>query len=285
MEPGPLPNFLIIGAAKCGTTSLAAYLAAHPHVGMAKPKELNFFSLHWDKGVDFYRQCFEGVRGHIVGEASPSYTRYPLITGVPERIVSVIPDVRLIYLIRNPVERIRSDYRHRLYLGSERAPTLLEAIAQDPRYMALSRYANQIDQYLEWFSRDQLLIVEAERLKTARVGVVQQILRFLGADPEILPDNMDLEFNRADEKSRTPPVLDPLRSLWRRSSFISRHLPSSWRRQIRTRLGRSIPDDTVYLSPDDEMRIWEELTPDLRRLREILGAPSSLWGPDVDDTL
>ena len=100
-----LPNVLVVGAAKCGTTSLHEYLDRHPEIAMAREKELDFFveQKNWSRGVDWYERQFAAAP--VRGESSPSYTAYPRYRGVPERIRRIVPDAKLVYLVRDPVER------------------------------------------------------------------------------------------------------------------------------------------------------------------------------------
>ena len=244
---------------------------------MARPKELNFFSFHWDRGIDSYQQRFSGMEASIRGEASPSYTRAPLIENVPERIASLIPDVRLVYLIRHPVDRIRSEYLHRLHHGKERAATLAEAISTNPRYLIVSKYGYQIDRYLGYFAPSQLLVITTERLMSERQQAIQEVLAFLGADGSLLPPNLDQELNRGDEKQRIPRALDPLRTIWRSARPITGRIPSKWRHRLRSQLGGRIDPDAMKLSQEQEDRIWTELKPDFTRLREIVGPEMDLW--------
>jgi len=106
-----LPNLLVIGAAKCGTTALHRYLGLHPDIFMSKSKELGFFcsSENWDERLRWYESQFGAAR--VRGESSPSYTNCPRNKGVPERMASLVPDARLIYLVRDPVDRVISQYR------------------------------------------------------------------------------------------------------------------------------------------------------------------------------
>src|SRR2546421_11902695 len=106
-----LPNLLIIGARKGGTTSLHKYLALHPQIFMSKQKELSFFDerIRWQLGLEWYKSNFDASY-LINGEASPQYARYPRTLGVPEKIKSVLGSPKLIYAIRDPVDRILSDY-------------------------------------------------------------------------------------------------------------------------------------------------------------------------------
>ena len=106
-----LPNLIIIGGLKCGTTSIHHYLGLHPEIHMSKPKELNFFveELNWDLGLDWYRGRFDD-RFAVRGESSPHYTNLPYFEGVPERIHEHIPDAKLIYMVRDPISRILSHW-------------------------------------------------------------------------------------------------------------------------------------------------------------------------------
>ncbi len=120
---GALPTFVIIGAQKCGTTALHSYLARHPEISMSRPKELDFFvaEKNWDRGLDWYRQRWNGPDKPIRGESSPNYTAYPNFDGVPERMVELLPDIKLIFMVRDPVDRVRSSYIHAV-LERGRAP-------------------------------------------------------------------------------------------------------------------------------------------------------------------
>ena len=123
-----LPSFLVIGAMKAGTTSLYHYLHAHPQVFMPSIKELDFFVAggNWGRGLHWYQKQFAGAGpGAVaVGEASTMYTKYPSVDGVPERIAAHLPEVRLVYVVRDPIDRIRSHYRHRVAVGTgDRVPS------------------------------------------------------------------------------------------------------------------------------------------------------------------
>ena len=220
-----LPTFLVIGAMKAGTTSLYHYLAAHPDVYMAPVKELDFFveAANWDRGTDWYRKQFDDARGATaIGEASTAYTKYPVVPGVPERIAGVIPDCRLIYVLRDPIDRIRSHYQHRVAIGTERAP-LEEAVIEDPVYLACSRYAAQIERYLERFPREQLLLITSEHLRSDRAETMRRVFRFVGVDEGIVPTTMDQEYYRTEGRARFPPIVGKLRHT------LKEHVPAAKR--------------------------------------------------------
>ncbi|OKH37067.1 sulfotransferase [[Phormidium ambiguum] IAM M-71] len=194
------PDFIIIGAQKCGTTSLYQYLIQHPQIVPASQKEVHFFDLNFAKGVDWYRQQFQTVsEGLITGEASPYYIFHPLVA---QRIYELFPQVKLIALLRNPVERAISHYYHEVRLGFEKL-SLEDAIAQESarlkgetakmladanyysynhqHYTYLSRgiYAEQLKHWMQFFPKEQLLVLPSEELYNQPNMILNQVLEFL----------------------------------------------------------------------------------------------------------
>jgi len=199
-----LPNFLIVGAQKAGTTSLYEYLRGHPQVFMPAPKELNFFveTFAWHRGLDWYASHFEEAGDAIaVGEASPTYSMYPSLPGVPERIASVLPDVRLIYVIRNPIERMRSAYVNALATGAEVRP-MREALVCDARYLCASSYALQIEHYHRFIDPSRMLILVSEDLRNDREATLRRVFEFLGIKPDWRPPNVAAEYHPMNGKRR-----------------------------------------------------------------------------------
>ena len=205
----PLPDFLVIGAQKAGTTALYAYLRWHPGVTGPSWKEVSFFDRHWWRGVAWYRGQFPlRARGRLAGEASPSYLFHPL---APERGRAVVPEAKLVVLVRNPVDRAYSHYQHEVALGreplafedalaaeDERTRGEVERIVADPRafshawwdhtYVARGRYAEQLERWLAVFDREQLLVVRSEDLGGRPAETYAEVLSFLGAAPHSLPE-------------------------------------------------------------------------------------------------
>ena len=202
-----LPDFLVIGAQKAGTTALYAYLRWHPSIAGPFWKEVSFFDRHWARGEAWYRGQFPlRSSGKIVGEASPSYVFHPL---APQRVEEVVPEARLIVLVRNPVDRALSQYNHEVALGREPLPfeEALDAeeerlrgeqerMAADPRYFsrewwshtykARGRYAEQLERWLAVFPCEQLLILPSDDLGSDPARAHAQVLEFLGASPQRL---------------------------------------------------------------------------------------------------
>jgi len=155
-----LPNFLIIGSEKAGTTSIASTLNRQNSIFIPKIKEIHYFSHHWEKGLDWYKKYFPKNNNLILGEASPSYSDYPLINKVPKRIYETIPHVRLLYVVRNPIDRLISQYRHCLYRNwIPKHFTLEEAIENSPQLIDSGKYYFQIQQYLKYFSNKQIKVL------------------------------------------------------------------------------------------------------------------------------
>jgi hypothetical protein len=204
----PLPNFLIIGAQKAGTTALYAYLRRHPQITGPSWKEVSFFDRHYARGEAWYRGNFPNAlraRG-LVGEASPSYLFHPL---APERVAAMVPEAKLVALVRNPVDRAFSHYQHEVALGreplsfedaleaeDERLRGEEERMRADPvyfsrpwwdyTYRARGRYAEQLERWFAVFPREQLLIVPNEDLDAEPERTHARVLEFAGAAPHRL---------------------------------------------------------------------------------------------------
>ena len=167
---------------KAGTSSLHYYVDAHPDIAMTRAKELNFFSLDriWAKGTHWYGKQFD-PRSRVRGESSPSYSKYPHVPSVPERMATIVPDAKLIYLVRDPIDRAVSHYVHVSESGRDDR-TLNEALSQLERnpYLDCSSYAMQLDRYLGHFPRSRILVVQSEALRTRREETLRSIFRFLG---------------------------------------------------------------------------------------------------------
>jgi hypothetical protein len=273
-----LPNLLVIGAMKAGTTALHDYLGGHPEIFMSRRKELKFFShdLNWRQGVGWYRSHFEEASGHVrVGESSPYYTRATQFPGVPERIASVLPDVRLIYLVRHPIERIRSAYLHRVSKGKE-SRSFEEAVDRDEPYLNDSRYAWQLDHYLKHFDRAQMLIVESERLRDERADTLARILRFLEVDPDpelcgSLPD-----IHVTSEKREFHPFVS---GLARVGQPVKSYLPNRWKKRLAQAGARPLAIKRAAISPDLDRHLRSRLRADVCRLREEYFGPAFHgWG-------
>jgi hypothetical protein len=274
-----LPNFLVVGAMKSGTDSLWQYLRRHPQVFMSDLKEPEFFvtELNWSRGVRWYEQQFVGADGAVaVGEASTSYSKYPLYRDVPSRIADTIPDVRLIYLIRQPIERIRSQYLHQRLLREERRP-IERAVLEDSSYVDFSRYAMQIDRYLECFDRSHLLVVRSEDLRSDRDRTLRRIVAFLGLDGVPSMEVVTEEFHRTVDKRVLRDGLDWLHHLpgYER---VARRIPRPIKTATYRLRTRGVDTTGSEIDPVLRSRLEALLRDDVVRLPALLGAGFDAWG-------
>jgi hypothetical protein len=205
MTPAATPNLFIVGAMKCGTTSLHNYLDEHPSISMSSVKEPDIFlEPNWRDELSRYDALLDAA-APVRGESSTSYAKYPLFAGVPARIAAVAPRAKLVYVVRDPLSRCVSHWVHNVAQGREQR-TLAEAVRDfdDPEnsYVWSGRYATQLERFLEHFPIDQLLVVDQGRLLKDRLSTVRQVFRFLGVDDRFSSAAFGAEFNRGDRPRR-----------------------------------------------------------------------------------
>lgn len=201
------PNYIIIGTMKGGTTSLYSYLCMRPDVHPATAKEIHYFDNHYHQGTSWYKTHFpmkkEMLPGQITGESSPYYLAHPC---VPERIYRLLPEVKLIVLLRNPVERAYSHYQHNRRLNrepltfdkaleseDERIAGEEKKMSDNPKYCSYNHpvfsykrrglYAEQLKRWLQYFPREQLLIIKSEDFFDNPKLITDQVCEFLGLKP------------------------------------------------------------------------------------------------------
>jgi hypothetical protein len=199
---GALPNLIVIGGLKCGTTSLHHYLNLHPEIAMTRPKELNFFvaELNWDLGPEWYASHFDR-KAPIRGETSPHYTNLPRFAGVAERMRELLgAEARVVYMVRDPIERMLSHYLHNVGGGYESRPIELALTDPGSAYVARSRYAMQLEPYLAAFDRTNVLIVDNQDLAGEREATMRSVFRFCGVDDRFSSEQFDREWETGSGK-------------------------------------------------------------------------------------
>lgn len=278
MPEGALPNFIIIGAMKCATSSLYRYLDHHPSISMSRRKELNFFSKpsEWAKGVDWYRSWFD-PSAPMRGEACPGYTNDPVWAGVAERMYGLVPDARLIYLVRDPLDRLKSHYRH-LAASRMEPPDLVATLESgDHSLLWRSLYAHQLEQYLPFYSLDRILVVQQETLLDQREAELERVFRFLGVDSEFRSVRFHYRHHRSTRKRRLNKAGVALSKLPGLRSFPD--LPGPLRVAIEEFVYRpfSEPVPAPELSASLEERLLERFHEDTQRLRALTGMAFEGW--------
>jgi hypothetical protein len=276
-----LPNLIVIGGAKCGTTSLHHYLGLHPDIYMSQPKELEFFieESGWRKGVAWYETKFPSGKEAIRGEATPIYTRYPVFRGVPARMYSVIPDAKLIYVVRDPMERMIShlidDFSSFANTYQDLHSTLFPFDTSP--FVTSSLQCLQLEQYLPYYPLSRILIVTADELAGQRSETLVKIFRFLGVDETFTSRDFRLTLNPRSVKRR------PTRGY----KLIKQFLALGPGRLIPYRLGLPVrhwlmrvsapPLRTPAIDPTLEASLLDMFHADVERLRRLTGMKLQGW--------
>lgn len=273
-----LPNLVVIGAKKAATTSLYHYLASHPDIWMSPEKELDFFvaERNWPRGIGWYRSHFNAAAA-VRGEASPYYTALPAHRGVAERMAGLMPDARLVYLVRDPIERLMSHYNMAIATGRDHR-SLVEAVADLERsvYVAQGRYWMQLGPYLHHFAPERLLVVDQHALGQDRAGQLRRIFEFLGVDPGFSsPGFGEMHFPAMTRRRRKPvakTILALDRTLGQARSYNARRRVPSWMRAMLT-----VPLEPPVLEPELRARLEEVYAPDAASLRKFSGLRLESW--------
>lgn len=295
-----MPNFLVIGAGKSGTTALHRYLKEHPEIYMSHPKELRFFPFENQRPVfrgpmpddgnastiittiEDYRACFAaGADYPARGESSPLYLYYPRSA---ERIRHHIPDAKLIAILRHPADRAYSQFLAKKRDGHELLSFGEALDAEEQRiadgwshywyYRPKGFYAAQLKRYFDLFPREQLKIYLYEDYLADPVGLVQDLFRFLNVDDTFVPD-MSVRHNESRiPRSRALQVF--LTEPGRIKNLFKPLAPAGWSRRIGDRLRRQNLAKPPF---PKEMRrqLTEDYREDIIRLQDMLQRDLSHW--------
>jgi Sulfotransferase domain len=283
---GRLPSFLILGAGRCGTTTLCAVLARHPCIFLATPKEPTFFCRPFNRIADplTYVELFDAApTGAAIGEASHAYLTHP---EVPRALKAFLPDVRMIVILRNPADRAFSLYKLMRARGFERISSFERALAREERrfrstwfakhcsdyfwnfmYYRSGLFGEQIERYFRHFERTQFFILTLAQLQADGPSVVREIHEFLGVEPMDI-DGVPRENQIAAPDRRSDAHV--LSRIWGVTPDRSAILPALRRERLRL-----IDGWHRNLTEDIERHVREELMgrydTDLRKLRTLTG--------------
>lgn len=273
-----LPTFLIIGAQKAATTTLHQLLRQHPEVFLPELKETNYLIEQGNlaRGREWYESLFDpaGDRPHR-GEASPGYTMFPHFRGAPERAATLMPTARLIYVIRHPVERMRSAWAQQTGEGLEDRD-LVDALLGDSHHIQLSSYGLQTAQWLAHFPREQLLVLRQEDLRDHPGTVIDQVLQHLGLPTGWRPADLGRAWNVTEDKRLQRRTLRTVAGMARRSGheLAARRLGPTG---PLGRLARPFRPDDLLLPADLHAALTEVFRSDLALLRSLVGPELDLW--------
>jgi hypothetical protein len=280
-DPGPLPTFLICGAPKAGTTALYEYCRQHPDVLMSTPKETGFFHKNHHKGVDWFRSHFDDYGGETaIGEASVMTMPTP---GGEKRVADLIPDARLLFMLRDPVERAYSDYLFNVQQGWIPPDVSFGHIIRDEvdvkgysgeALINRGLYLKHLRRFSEHFRRSQMRILLARDLKHETSRVVRSVYAFIGVDEEISLDTP--ERHNATSYVRYGTVYRILRAAWQPAkAFLDDGLMGTFRDRVRTFFFAR--EEKPEMNPEDRVYLQERFKEPNAKLAEWLDRDLSHW--------
>lgn len=272
-----LPSFFVIGAPKCGTTSLHLYLDQHPGIEMSSIKEPAIFAEPgFESRLGRYKEMFRGETS-TRGESSAVYSQHPRWPAVPGRIRKVVAEARFIYVVRDPIERAISHWRQHVADGKEPRP-LSEAMSdwerEDSLYLCPSRYATQIRHYLGHFDPERILVLDHAELSRDTEAALSSVFRFLDVDQAFRSPRFAERLNQGEQKRRPTAIGRSLEGI---PLAAARRLPLPARFRERARGLVSRPVAAQPLEPELRRRIAASLGDEIEWLREFAGRSFPDW--------
>ncbi|MDG1462449.1 MAG: sulfotransferase [Gammaproteobacteria bacterium] len=278
-----MPNFIIIGAQKCGTSSLHNYLDQHPDIQMSIEKEVQYFSeeYRWELGLDWYKKRFPEGHG-LKGEASPQYTWYPHYNKSAERMAALLPDIKLIYMVRDPITRMASQYQDWVAQFWERGSfeDAMTGIEQPShRYRATSSYWSQLEQYLKYYKPEQIKVVTLEDLSKDTAVTMRGILEFLEVDSKFYSQSWLERTHTGDVKRRPHRLFQPLVNDWLRMELLEpRRIPAKLATSIRNFIQYTgTPIERPHPEGELEQQLINIFHDEVKQLRQFTGQQFERW--------
>ncbi len=292
---GKMPDFCIIGSPKCGTTTLDRYLGAHPGVFVCELKEPHYFSTPeiLARGEAWYTGLYAGAAPEqICGEASTSYTRYPIVPGTVERMYDANPDMKLIYILRNPVDRVESEALQTMkylknVMGEDFRHMTLDAFLEmiedpaSPYYSAIvetSRYEEQIRAFEARFPPEQILLLTQADLRQEPEAVMQRLHAFLGlaAHTEFAgggDKNVTADFFTGSAREAATGRLSRLPGY----GVLKALVPEAMKKRLIKSLSGPPNPQAQKLSLDMRQRLEHELAASTAAVAARIGQPANTW--------
>lgn len=264
------PDFIIMGAMKCATTTLHEQLNAQPGVFMSALKEPNFFSDddQFQRGIDWYLSLFDPAQpGELCGESSTHYTKLPTYPKSVERLRQYTPNVKLIYVMRHPVERIVSQYMHEWSTRTVTG-TLSQALKRHPELYHYSQYSMQLKPYLETFGPENVLPVFFERVKQFPQEELARIGEFVGCPQPVVWQATASHQHASKERLRESAWRDALVNAPVLSTIRKNLVPKSFRKWVK---GLWQMQSRPELKPKEQAELEAMLDQDLAILGRWLG--------------
>lgn len=278
------PDFLIIGSMKSGTTTLFNDLDSQPGIFMPSLKEpaaLASDEIMSRESQRKYATLFRKAKdSQICGEASTHYTKRPDFENSAQRARKLLGErLKLIYLVRNPVDRTISHHYHE-YMEGNIGPDVNSAIRSHNSFIAYSKYGMQIDPWLQQFGRQNILIVRFEDYMKNRRQGLKGVLTFLGVDFVESTIDVSTHYNASAEKFTLPSTLGSMATSHSYHRYIRPLLPESLRSKMKLFLGRKMPTKPLEASAGTIRYIIDNVQVDLREFESKIGAAGPLWNLD-----
>jgi len=296
--PGRLPGFLVIGAHKSGTTALHQYLGMHPQIDVSWTKELNYFVDEselptcpnwplvgrWQRGIDWYRRSFPTDR-EICGEASPHYALGAHSEPIARKMAAVVPEAKLVFVVRHPLERARSHYLMAMKLPGARRCSFAEFLG-GYHAMSFCGYGSAMRCYLRHYSRERILVIESADLDLRRRETLGAVFRFLGVDGDFWCSRYASKIfvgarrpivSPLGERIRDSAILEAVRS--RLSPSVSYTVESLLLSPFRTEA------PSLALPPDVAAEVVPAMRAEMDLLRELAGQPLPSLEVSIEDAI
>lgn len=272
-------DFMLIGAPKCATTTLAVILAQHPQIEMSSVKEPNFFSEmhHGQKNMASYHQFFSKKNHVIYGEASTTYSFFPLKNpDTAKQIFNYNPNVKIMYVVRNPYDRIISQYVHWRERGFTEK-SLEEALFTVPELIYPTRYFLQIEQYLNHFPKQQIMVFTFEEFTKNKTKCLSNVAQFLDIEGGLFDDFDDIFENKSMDGSKKHHSFDSTRQ---KMQWIKKILPKSlitkaW--NLFTQNKQAQLKERPALSIEQKKLIYNVLKKDIHLMEKTFALDLSDW--------
>ncbi|WP_425398140.1 sulfotransferase domain-containing protein [Aeoliella sp.] len=279
-----IPTFMVIGASKCGTSTVCGHLRRHPDIFMVTPKEPHFFSMdeRFAKGIEWYEALYDGATDEKqLGEGSNTYTIKEVYPQAANRIFKYKKDLRLVYCVRNPLPRIESCWlEYRAHLGETVHYDFNQALkVNKDRLIDSTNYWRQLEVYRELFGEENIHVIFFEDLLQNPDAVMQSCFAFLGVDTSVPLNNPDLHVGTTKGRFAASNTLSRLRenAMFR---FAVRLAPAQMRYAIRNRLFLKRIDTRPTWSASRREWVASQLREDTLRFLEFYGKPVDYWELD-----
>ncbi|MEL7038536.1 MAG: sulfotransferase [Cyanobacteria bacterium J06592_8] len=286
-----MPNFLMLGTPKAGTTAIYNYLKQHPQIYMPPFKEPHFFSFegeqkpHWGiQTLEDYQALFqEATSEQIIGEAS---TWYLYSQTAAERIRHHIPEAKLIAILRNPIERAYSSWAFRVQCGWESITDFQKALQAEPQrirenpewdfhYLKAGFYYDQIKRYLDIFPSEQIKIIIYEDFKSDPVNILEDIYKFIGVDENLIPDLSQKHNVTYLPKNNLINLIMSRKSIAK--DIFKSILPSQFTQVIANQLRKGNQAQVPPLSSEIKQHYIASYQEDISKLEQLIDRDLSVW--------